>query len=225
MVYSMGAGENARQGTLQTGVSVAYSPEYRELATNLPLLTRIADRTNGRVLDEDSATQIFDRAGLPLAETRRPIWEDLLRLMLLLFLLDVAVRRIAITPQDIATKFRNFMRDIAGSRPQPDEAAAVLSNLKGARQQTRTGLTGRSETGPTPARDARYEAPKSDEQVSEELSQALGGASEVDQPVVARPTRKQPRVDEGQYTSRLLAAKKRAREQRDQNQDDDSAGQ
>lgn len=207
---------------VRSGLSVAYSPEYRELAANVPLLNEIAERTRGRVLTAEQARDVFNRAGLALAETRRPVWEDLIRLMLLLFLLDVAVRRIAITPADVVRRVRQFFRELAGGTPSAEASAATLGSLKGARDQAREALSKRQgEAGRPPDRSARYEPPASDERSREQLSQALGGASELDQPVVSRPTRKPQRVDEGQYTSRLLAAKKRAQQQREQSEQQD----
>jgi Mg-chelatase subunit ChlD/uncharacterized membrane protein len=208
VAYAGGAGEDAMTGSLQTGVSVAYSPEYRELQANEALLGAIIDESGGRELEWDlaSSASVFDRSGLRLAETRRPIWEELLRWMLLLFLLDVAVRRIAIDPGRI----RRFVAEMGGRRSVGEESAATLSELKGVRGRRQTT----SETGPAPTRAARYEAPQSAQQSSEELSKALGGASAMDKPVVAKPTRKPTPTDEGSYTSRLLAAKRRAQQQR-----------
>ncbi|MFQ5806964.1 MAG: glutamine amidotransferase, partial [Phycisphaerae bacterium] len=119
--YRLGSGTDAVSGTLQTGLSVAFSPEYRELETNEALLSELAERTGGRVLTPAEAPSAFDTAGLPPAEARRPIWEYLLRWMLLLFLLDVAVRRIAINPIEIGRTVRRFIGEMAGKR-QPAEA-------------------------------------------------------------------------------------------------------
>ena len=69
------------------------------------------------------------------------------------------------------------------------------------------------ESGPAPARSARYEAPQSDTRVSEDLNRALGGgATQQDAPVISRPTRKTPATSETEYTSWLLRAKRRARD-------------
>jgi uncharacterized membrane protein len=211
--YRLGSGEDAVAGTLQTGLSVAFSPEYRELETNEALLSEIADRTGGRVLTTAEAAAAFDTASLPPAEARRPIWEQLIRWMLLLFLLDVAVRRIAINPIELARKLRRFIGEMAGKRQPAEASAAVLSTLKGTRAQVRDDLRERAtETGPTPDRSARYEPTVPDTKVTEELSKALDGASELERPVVARPTKKTAQTSEADFTSRLLQAKKRARE-------------
>ncbi len=216
LAYSMGQGAQAHSGSIQTGLAVAYSPEYKELSANLALLEELRQRTGGQQVDSARPESLFDRMGLARAESRTSVWEDLMRLMLVLFLLDVAVRRIAINPIEIARKGRRLIAELGRGRRPAEESAAVLSTLKGARERLREehAAAGTSEAGSAPDRSARYEAPKPDAKVTEELSEALGGASESDQPVVARPTRKAPRTTEADYTSRLLKAKRRAQEKR-----------
>ena len=214
--YRMGRGMDAVVGTLQTGLSVAFSPEFRQLETNTALLSELADRTGGRVLDQAEAPATFDTANLRPAEARRPIWEFLVRWMLLLFLIDVAVRRIAINPVETARRVRRFIAEMAGRRQPAEASAAVLTSLKGARQQMRDEMQPErqaADAGPAPDRSARYEPTAPDSTSSDELSKALDGASELDRPVVARPTKKKPQTSEADFTSRLLQAKKRAREQ------------
>ena len=219
--YRLGSGEDAIAGTLQTGLSVAFSPEYRELETNEALLGEIAERTGGRVLTSAEAAAAFDTSTIAQAEARRPIWEFLIRWMLLLFLLDVAVRRIAINPIELARKLRRFIGEMAGKRQPAEASAAVLSTLKGARAQVRDDLREQTtEAGPAPDRSARYEPTVPDTKVTEQLSQALDGASELEKPVVARPTKKQTQTSEADFTSRLLQAKKRARERMKDEQED-----
>jgi hypothetical protein len=221
LAYRMGTGADAVAGTLQTGVSVAYSPEYKELSTNLSLLKAIADRTGGRELAPSAPQGVYDTSNLAPAEARRAIWEDLIRLMVLLFLLDVAIRRIAINPFELARKARRFIAEMAGGRKTAEATAAVLTTLKGTREQVRGTLEPRApagEAGPAPQRSARYEAPQTPQKATEELSKALGGASETDKPVVAKPTRKPTPTSEADYTSRLLQAKKKARDKLDDEQ-------
>lgn len=201
------------EGTLQSGIAIAYSPEYRDLAANIPLLEEIVERTGGRRLDRTQPAAVFDRAGLTRAEARRPMWEALVHWALMLFLLDVAIRRIAINPVELARKLRGFVRDMAGRGRPAAEAEAVLTTLKGTRERLREeqAATPEPEAGPAPT--ARYEAEASQRRTTEELGKALGGATEQDAPVVARPTGRKPAQSEGDYTSRLLKAKRRARDE------------
>lgn len=211
--YGLGRGDNAVTGVLQTGVSVAFSPEYAQLHANLALLDELRGRTGGRMLDVDSPKMVFDRAGLQQAETRRAMWETLVRWLLLLFLIDVAVRRIAIRPAEVARKSRQFVAEMAGRGRPAGQAAAVLTTLKGTRDRVRDEQRAAAErAGTEPPPTARYEAPTPDAKATEELGKALGGATEQDQPVVARPSTKKPAQTEADYTSRLLKAKRRARE-------------
>jgi uncharacterized membrane protein len=210
--YQMGSGADARSGTLQTGVSVAYSPEYREQRPNLALLDELRARTGGRVLGKDAAQAAFDHASLGRVETRSSIWEDLIRWMLVLFLLDVAVRRVAIRPREVARKSREFLADMAGRRQAAEQSAAVLTTLKGTRERLRDEAEQAPESGrERPAPTARYDASET-AKAADDLARTLGGATQQDAPVVARPTGKKPATDEAEYTSRLLKAKKRARE-------------
>lgn len=212
LAYRIGQGTDAAAGTLQTGLSVAFSPEFRELKSNETLLRELAERTGGRVLTLSEPRAAFERAGQLPAEIRRSIWEALLRWMILLFLLDVAVRRIALRPRELARRIRRFIAEMAGA-PRAEQSAAVLSTLRGAQQRMREQA--RTEQERMPDRQRRYEA-AAETRASEEIGKALSGATDQDRPVVAQPTRKTPPETEADFTSRLLKAKQRAREDLDQ---------
>ncbi len=214
--YRMGRGTEAVSGTLQTGLSVAYSPEFSELRPNLPLLEELRQRAGGRMLGEQEPAAVFDRAGLRRAEARRSIWESLIYWMLLMFLVDVAIRRIAINPLELYRKARRRLGEAAAFGKEGKEAAAVLSTLKDARERVRDE---QRDDAAQPDATARYEPRTPDQKASEDLSRALGGASEMEQPVVARPTRKKPAESEADYTSRLLRAKRRARDEMTKDED------
>jgi hypothetical protein len=83
-------------GTVRTGLSVPFSPEYRDLAANESLLRQIADITGGRWLDGPAEKANVFSHDLPPSVSKRPAWYWVLAwLFLPLFLLDVAVRRLA----------------------------------------------------------------------------------------------------------------------------------
>lgn len=222
LAYRTGQGEQMASGSLRTGVSVAYSPEYSQLKPNLALLDEVRVRTAGRMLVAAEGGSVFDRAGLPRAEARHALWENLVQWMLVLFLLDVAIRRIAVNPVELYYKGRRFLAEMAGRGRPASEAATVLTTLKGTRERLREEQAARraTEAGEPPRAAARYEAAKPDARATEELSKALGGATEQDAPVVARPTSKKPVQSEGEYTSRLMRAKQRARDDIKKKKDD-----
>jgi len=84
------------KGLIKTGLSLSYSPEYREPRGNEHVLREIAERTGGEVLDSDGERADVFRRPIPLSVTRRAIWNWLLAWFVLpLLLLDVGVRRLA----------------------------------------------------------------------------------------------------------------------------------
>lgn len=90
------ADQGKLMGTIRTGATVPFSPEYRDLTPNEALLRQISDVSGGRWLDmEPTKADVFSH-DLPPSEARRSAWEWVLAWLLLpAFLLDVSVRRLA----------------------------------------------------------------------------------------------------------------------------------
>ncbi len=84
------------RGTIRTGLSVPFSPEYRDLTTNEAVLRQVVDISGGRWLElPPQEADIFKHRPMP-AKARQPTWDWVLAWLLLpLFLTDVAVRRLA----------------------------------------------------------------------------------------------------------------------------------
>jgi hypothetical protein len=86
--------------TVSGGFVVPYSPEYRVLGTNDNLLGQLARRTGGRVIGIDDPSQAFVH-DLPSMAAPRELWPWLLAAAALLFVLDIAVRRVRITAPEL----------------------------------------------------------------------------------------------------------------------------
>src|SRR2546426_717963 len=84
--------------TTTTGLVVPYSPEYRDLGTNTATLKAIAQAGGGIVLSD--LAQAF-RLPVPSVKAAQPISEILLVLAILLFPLDVALRRLIFRLEDL----------------------------------------------------------------------------------------------------------------------------
>ncbi len=83
-------------GTIRTGLTVPFSPEYRDLIPNEALLRQVADITGGRWLDVPAPQADVFSHDLPPSEAKRAAWDWVLAWLLLpAFLLDVSVRRLA----------------------------------------------------------------------------------------------------------------------------------
>jgi Mg-chelatase subunit ChlD len=92
---SMAAGE--RPMFTQAVVSVPYPREFRTAESDLARLEGIAQRTGGRVIRiGDTDADLFLDEGLPVPETVRQAWDLCVYLAAILFIIDVAVRRLSL---------------------------------------------------------------------------------------------------------------------------------
>ncbi len=91
------ARESRKLSPVIAGATLAAGTEYRALRSNDALLERIAQAGGGKVVALGDATERrwFDRAGVPPQVAVIPAWPSLLVAALVVFLLDVGTRRIA----------------------------------------------------------------------------------------------------------------------------------
>lgn len=121
----------------QSAVSVPFAPEFRDLTDNSALLTEVASISGGRILTEDpNQNDLFDRTGVKIPEARVPLTEPLIKLWLLIFLLDVAVRRVAV---DWVGGWRKFVQWLSHQRTIQQDV--TLARLKERRQRIKDQLT------------------------------------------------------------------------------------
>jgi hypothetical protein len=265
-------------GMLRTGLSMPYSPEFRDLDTNFALLSQASDRTGGRLLDlQAKAEKIFSKKDLLPHVARQPIWRDVIMWVLLpLFLLDVASRRLAsvvamslyveavVMFVGLALMWRNtgpwwgylgvivlaemigwlirfryivptllwFTYGVRASASAEKTSAKSLSHLRGVRDKVRDEMaTGEREkkkeelriprTDEALASDPRrrFDAGEAGDEAAGDLTDSLGGAkSDAPRPKQQRTYKTEEKGDD--MTSRLLKAKKRARDEM-KNRDED----
>jgi uncharacterized membrane protein len=219
-------GPEKRPTVIRTGVSIAYSPEFRDLQTNEALLRSIADETNGRVLSPKADAKTVFAHNLPPSVTRTPIWNTLLELAVFAFLLDVAVRRIAIDPIKVARTVRGYISSLPGLGGAGRRAARTLADLKEVREKVRAERTAEGEAPPPipgiptetiapPSADAKFTGAAGPAKPSGDLVDAMGGAKTGPTAPVPGKEQKDEAPKEA-TTARLLRAKKRARDQQDE---------
>lgn len=107
--------------SVRAGLTLPYSPEFADLETDVPLLKRIAEITEGRVYGDDAdelAAAINEgalfRTGLPRRKSHQPLWYWLLFLTCILLLFDIAVRRIAMDLSEVRRWMRNSWARLRG---------------------------------------------------------------------------------------------------------------
>ncbi|MED5508558.1 MAG: hypothetical protein VX684_12070 [Planctomycetota bacterium] len=146
-----------RLRSVQGAVSLPYSKEFRSVQDNAALLKTIADRTGGRVIELDSdpeAIDLYEKSALqvPLAPSR--IWDLLAIIAVALFILDVAVRRLAFDPRAAREAVARNLNASAGG----DVSQASVSAWKRARASSRRRKRGRPGE---PTSDAEPDVPAS----------------------------------------------------------------
>ncbi len=193
------------------GASVNFSPEFAAADPNFNLLKRIAEAGGGRVLDPMKVTEnpfTHDRI-----KTRRPLdwWEWLVRLAIILFVLDVGVRRIDLEREQVAKAVAAVNRFVFfwQHKPRPVEADESLNTLLARREQVRST---RTSAGTAEARPDLFKP----QEPAKAADFPLSGQSESSTPAEATPPVETKPTEEEKptTTNRLLEAKRRAQKRR-----------
>ncbi|MBN8245935.1 MAG: hypothetical protein J0L84_00665, partial [Verrucomicrobia bacterium] len=196
-------------GAQVLGASVNYSPEFNASEPNLPLLRRLAELGGGRVLNPDVDNPFL----LNRVKTYQPrdLWEDLLKLLVILFVLDVAARRVDVDREEWARGWSQA-RVWLGLTPSRRAVAGQesLGTLLATRERTRGTRTaaGAVEVVRSPATtDDLFRPTRTPASLASESADDSGTPAEPAAPTPPPPSASAP---PGSATSRLLEAKRRA---------------
>ncbi|MFQ6097114.1 MAG: glutamine amidotransferase, partial [Armatimonadota bacterium] len=201
--------------TQTTGAVLPYSPEFRDLAVNDFLVSRLTDITHGRILKEPREVFGGDRVG---ASRSQEIWRLLLIVAVCMLPVDIGVRRIMFEKRELLAA-RDRLTEMAGAiavrrrRRAEGEHEPGLGRLLTRKSRVREELEAekRAEAEAPPAQPAAPTSPR------------VPGAP----PAPPRARASAPRVDEtevsreatGDMLSRLRAAKERARREREEREE------
>jgi Mg-chelatase subunit ChlD len=99
--YRTPAGET---GTLPVGFTLENSAELRETSSDNAAMLAVVNATGGRMLRpwDAASARLFTREGLTPETVSRPAWDALIALLVGLFLVDVAARRLAWGRDDLS---------------------------------------------------------------------------------------------------------------------------
>ncbi len=153
--YTLTLVERDPDGTVRThttGFAIPYPSEYRFSRANLPLLTRIAETTGGKV--EPSPAEAF-RPVAQVGRSVRDLWRSFLWLALALLLLDITVRRVVIPLAEWAELLRRLAEKLRGSGKvrRPATQTQATARLLGVKQ--RAGTRRRETDGITPPPESK----------------------------------------------------------------------
>jgi len=201
----------------QTTVTIPFAPEFRDLTDNEPLLAEVSEISGGRILSSDpNQADLFDYAGLKFPETELPLLRPLMLIWLALFLLDVAARRVILDIRAIARRVASFV-SLKKIERKTDQ---TLDRLRARRQTLREQLSARK-ADQSAAR--RYEASK-DYQGELPTTESVKRAEiKVEKKPEKTVPKKTEATQESSHIQRLLKAKHKAAENRqdDKNKNDE----
>jgi hypothetical protein len=200
-----GLGQNAKTRLTHSTVTIPFAPEFRDLSDNAPLLAEVSDISGGRILGSDpNRVNLFDYSGLKFPETQLPLIRPLMLIWLALFLLDVAVRRVALDVRAIARRIAAF-RSARAER----KGDATVERLRLTQQKLRKQLF----TKP-PDAGKRYEAGKEYEGELP-VAKAVPQAMPPHKKETEKPAAEDVKADkDSSHIQRLLRAKHKASDRR-----------
>ncbi|PYT08261.1 MAG: hypothetical protein DMF60_05160 [Acidobacteria bacterium] len=165
--YLVSVSEVDGQTTTTSGAVNSYSPEFNIASRDVDLLTRISEMTGGVMIERDAAS--LDLFKQPASKTiPHEIWETLMLAALILLPIDIGVRRVLVTREQLAharalveSKLRR------GARSDMDSAGVIsMDRLKGARSRVVLSDLAADEIEPASVTSA----PQSPDQASKTLA-------------------------------------------------------
>lgn len=156
------------------GTSRPPGAELRQFQSDTALMRQITEITGGRLLDPETLEPagLFERTIPFESRSIRPLWRTLLVWLFVLFLLDVACRRIA---WDLGASWSWIMEAIGGAtRSIESDAGSTLTALKRTRDRSRRDVPEPVAVA-APARTRKFEAAPN-AVAADNFADAVGGA-------------------------------------------------
>jgi len=196
-------GQGQKELLMQAPFTVPFAPEFSDLTDNIGLLKQVHEISGGRMIEGDpQAANLFDPAGVQFPKTQIPLTRPLLILWLVVFLFDVAARRIVIDFKAVIKK----LAALVGRGRQDSDSQKTLAQLKKTRKQVQEQY---EKQGIKSIRHKRYEAKAADVD-SLPFDETPQQKKVVPPPVEEKkPTPKTTPPAEG-HIQQLLKAKKKA---------------
>jgi len=193
------------RGSMRLGASVNYSPEFNSASANMFLLKRLAESGGGRLLDPVNTALNPFQWNRQKTFQPRDLWELLIKLAIILFVLDVGIRRVQLGRDELERMWAWTRERVMFWQPKkgPVESDQSLGALLARRDHVRS-------TRPTPVVATSEELFKPKQAPAPTLTAEEAAAAK---PVTAEapPEQKPKPAEDVTTTSKLLEAKKRAR--------------
>lgn len=192
---------------------VPYSPEYRTLGPNMPLLTRLAENTGGKIQADPS--RIFRDAKSWVVGVK-DIGPVLLLICALLFLADVAIRRLLIRPSKVRESVTQGAQTVGAKVAALRDTSARIGHIPSTPQMNRllerktaTRINSLEETATTTSQLLNRRAARTEDAEDNPFPYVVSLPPKAKPPAVKLGA--EDSTEEG-YTNRLLEAKRRAKD-------------
>jgi len=211
-------------------VTVPYSPEFADLESNQGLLEKLRDITGGETIPEALLTRAADpkdkgaeaiqktlagevfRPGLVQFKNLQPIWYWLVFLSGILLFCDVAVRRVALQPAEVASAASRLWAKLRRQAAAAPQTPQFMDRLKSRKAEVAGALEQLHAASRFTPADRPLEAPSS----------AQAGPGEPSPGKISGPPSPAgtSNAEEGaDYASRLLKAKQKVWQEREKEKD------
>jgi len=202
------------RGSQVVGASMNYSPEFNSPEPNLNLLRRLAEAGGGKILNPaDLSQSAFNHDRLKTFQPR-DLWEWFLKLAVILFPLDVGVRRIQLDRDEMRRAWNWLRRKIFFWQgiDRPPEAEESLGALLARRDVVRS-----KHTAPVVETRAELFQPATPVVVQDNFPQQTESAPLASSKSAAAENKpvEESKDEPVSTTSRLLEAKKRAQRRKE----------
>lgn len=203
-VTAVGVGANAQPQRAFGGFVVPYSQEYLRFRADPITLREVAQRTGGRLLRGTEEADVIYGEARREQQTSRPIVDWLLIALACLIPLDVGVRRVQMDWALVASWFRRTQAESEGTtNVLLERKKQVAASLKGEGARPRPALRQAPAAAPPPR-------------------MTITPQPHTEQPKPAQAASSEAATSETEGMGRLLAAKRRAREQMQQDKNKDN---
>lgn len=198
----------------RSALSVPYSPEFNVVQDNAGLLSEIAKITGGRVIEEKDlhSSDLFLHDG-PSSKRMQPLWYWLLFAAASLLFFDIVVRRISIDPDELKEAAQRTWRRWRHRGSLEATSIQYFDRLKSRKAAVGTQLEAKS-----PPPSTKAPAVQKDWTTHAEQAVVQPVLPPAPAPKAKSPEPKTPADQGADFTARLMQAKKKAREQIDQDE-------
>jgi hypothetical protein len=218
--------------SVRAGVTIPYSPEFADLESNTALMERLRDMTGGKTLSEDllgkaantsdpeannvrnELAQAVFRQGLPQFRNLQPIWFWLVFFAGVGLFFDVAVRRIAIQPAEAFSAAERVWSKLRGRAAVAAQTPQFIDRLKSRKAQVSEALEQLRAARRFEGGDRSVSVPSGAEE-----AESAAPLSRAPRPVPQQRIGPEAQKEATDYASRLLKAKKKVWQEREQEKD------